>query len=270
MSKTFFIPLEKSNPSSVFKVGLLIFLGCFLSLFLLQPFGEVSHGFRFLGIVRTLSYSVTAGGLYVLMEFYLLPFFIKSRLNKLKYASVIWYAAILFVITTGIFFCKNYWMDFSTFTLYGYSVVLYRVFSIAIIPSSIILVYLYYSKPNRTDNEEIVFSSNEKNPEYLRVQVENVIAIASDENYVSVQYLQNNTVKKKLLRNSLTKIEEELDLPFIRTHRSFIVNLMNVENVKGNSQGLALSMKYLDSPVKVSRSYLSTFQEEWKRFSIGS
>ncbi|XWN37877.1 MAG: LytTR family DNA-binding domain-containing protein [Balneola sp.] len=267
MSNVFFLPLEKSKPASILKVGFLIFFGCFLTLFLLQPFGEVIHGFQMMGIIRTLSYAGTAGGLYILMELYALPALIETRLGQTKYAFIFWYSTILFVITTGIFFCKNYWMDFSTFTLFDYGVVLYRVFSIAIIPSSIFMVYLYYSKSEKPENDDVVFSSNEKNPEYLRVPLIDVIALNSEQNYVSVQYLEHTQLKKKLLRNTLTNFEAELELPFIRIHRSCIVNLLNVKNVNGNSQGLNLTMSHLENPVKVSRSYITDFQLHWEKFT---
>ncbi|MEO9887179.1 MAG: LytTR family DNA-binding domain-containing protein [Balneola sp.] len=267
MSKSFSIPLKISKQSSVFRMGALIFLACFLTLFLLQPFGEVIHGFQFMGIIRTLSYAVTASGLYILMELYLLPLFINTRLGQSKLAWLFWYSIMLFVITTGIYFCKNYWMGFSAFTLPDYGIVLYRVFSIAIIPSSIFLVYLYYSRSGRSGNQEILFTSNEKNPEQLRVPLADVLALTSNENYVSIEYVQKEILKKKLLRNTLSNFEKELELPFIRIHRSHIVNLVNVKNVKGNSQGLSLTIAHLDEPIKVSRSYISDFQEHWKKFT---
>ena len=267
MNKPFFIKLEKLSLASSLKIGGFITLASFLILFLLQPFGEVIHGLYLIGILRTISYAVAAGSLFTLSEFLILPQFLKLPFSKNRFSVVLWYLCVLFIVTTGLFICKNYWMDFSVFTLSDYGIMIYRVTVIGIIPTIILLIYIQYASIKEYQNKEIIFSSNEHNPEYFKINSHKVIAIVSEENYVSVLYTKGEAVKKKLLRSSLSNISEKVGSPFIRVHRSHVVNMQNILSVSGNSQGLTLTMNSSDLKLKVSRSYISDFNKNWSEFS---
>ena len=57
-----------------------------------------------------------------------------------------------------------------------------------------------------------------------------------------------------MIRSSLKRLEEQLPYPeMYRCHRTYIVQLRNVENVSGNSQGYRLHLKHLPHSIPVSR-----------------
>jgi hypothetical protein len=85
---------------------------------------------------------------------------------------------------------------------------------------------------------------------------EQLLMIASAENYIEVFWILDGKVKQQMIRSTLKDAEvllNEYDF-IVRCHRSYLVNLDQVRVITGNSQGLKLHLNYLDEPVPVSRS----------------
>lgn len=57
----------------------------------------------------------------------------------------------------------------------------------------------------------------------LRLRADQLIALSAANNYVTVYYLEKGTLRKKLLRSTLTKMQEEVPL-LLRVHRSHLIN----------------------------------------------
>lgn len=85
----------------------------------------------------------------------------------------------------------------------------------------------------------------------------------SDGNYVVFHILKNNDLKKEIIRNSISNIEQQLsEVPhIIRTHRAFIVNLKKVKSKQGNILGYQLRLSGTDVIIPVSRNNIRRFDE---------
>lgn len=95
-----------------------------------------------------------------------------------------------------------------------------------------------------------------------------LIYAESDGNYI-VFYLDiENQVKKKIIRNSISSIEQQLSsIPFcFRTHRAFIVNLKRITSQKGNTLGYKLKLSGTDAEIPVSRQKARDFEQIMKQF----
>lgn len=106
-------------------------------------------------------------------------------------------------------------------------------------------------------------SSNES----LSLNLTQLLVIKGQQNYSEVIYLSQQAIKRKLLRITLAALQEKLSsTSVIRCHRSYLVNLQNVDSINGNAQGyqLMLHQDLLTAPV--SRSYIPTFNAAWKSF----
>ena len=69
--------------------------------------------------------------------------------------------------------------------------------------------------------------------------INNLLFIQAASNYVEVHYLENGNLKKKLIRNTLSKIEQQLPFDNLKKcHRSYLANLNLIE--KFNSSNLNL------------------------------
>jgi len=106
----------------------------------------------------------------------------------------------------------------------------------------------------KKENTIILIAENEKDKiEFLPKQL---LYIESADNYSNIVFIENDKIKKQLIRSSLKRIESQLKFDFIvRCHRTFIVNLKNVKNVEGNAAGYKLNFDIENYFVPVSRNY---------------
>ena len=66
-------------------------------------------------------------------------------------------------------------------------------------------------------------------------------------------------IKKLLIRISLSNILKQVETHSIKKcHRSYIINLEKVKDLKGNAQGYKLILPEIDSEIPVSRSFISS------------
>ncbi len=113
------------------------------------------------------------------------------------------------------------------------------------------------------DVEVILFAENGKDK--ICFELKHLLFIEANGNYIIVQ-LKNN---RHSLRTKLTKAEEQLTqhTEIVRTHRAFLLNTQNIQEVEGNAQGLKIKLKYSNLIVPVSRTYLLDFKKTWKKLT---
>ena len=93
----------------------------------------------------------------------------------------------------------------------------------------------------------------------LSVKREDVILIESADNYICVWYLNNNIVKKCMIRNTMKRLAEQLDDTCIRRcHRSYMINMERVKVLRRDKEGVFIEFGIegvFDVPI--SRTYIS-------------
>lgn len=263
------------NPSIKFKVIVSLVVGfiiCFF-LFVFKPF-LLTNFKDFL-----LDYSLRVGlisFLSLVFCFVITPRFLKSFFDEDKWTigknllflfSTVFFVGCVLCIYTY-YYKLNRGISQITFLTF-----IYYTYLVATFP---ILFYVFYNEYyarkkrekdaksfKKTKYEEQVtedtiikiFSQNRK--ECLEFLSKDLVYITSEGNYASFFILEKNVLKEKILRVTLTKIEESLigfNL-FIRCHKSYIVNTKYVKNVSGNARGYLLSLDFLDFEIPVSRSF---------------
>jgi DNA-binding LytR/AlgR family response regulator len=119
------------------------------------------------------------------------------------------------------------------------------------------------SKGNKED--KLIFSSD-KNDIALQVDASDVIFIQSDGNYVEINYINQDKLQKKLIRNRIKAIEEQLPQAiFFRCHNRYMVNTKRITNVTGNARGLYLNLENTKAVIPVSRSKVKAFHAIFKK-----
>jgi DNA-binding LytR/AlgR family response regulator len=95
-----------------------------------------------------------------------------------------------------------------------------------------------------------------------------LIYAESEGNYIAFYLNLDGQVKKKLIRNSISNIEQQLSvIPFLfRVHRAFIVNVKRIKSQKGNSLGYRLKLSGTEVEIPVSRQKTNEFDQVIKRF----
>lgn len=111
-------------------------------------------------------------------------------------------------------------------------------------------------------NKTVDFIS-ENGKETLPLLISDVVLIKSADNYVEVIYKEMDGFKKKLIRNTMKGIEQQIRMysNFIRCHRACIVNTHYIENLHKNYSSYYLSLKKYDEKIPVSRQYLLNIRE---------
>lgn len=250
------------NNSILFKLALAIFLITFFILFIFEPFGDIKHGFLLTGIIRLLSYALTASISFFIAERFIKHTFIKFS-KKTIYLPVYWYLIEIILVTVAIFFCRTLWVGFENTTLSSFFLILYRVLVIAVIPYAFIMLLVFNTNKFSKRATEITFKSKDKNPEYLKLSEDAILYLKSDENYTTIYFKYKNLLKSKMLRGSLSYFEENLDIPFLRIHRSYVVNINAVEQAEVNSQGGKILLNFESIELRVARKFVSNFKLRW-------
>lgn len=98
-------------------------------------------------------------------------------------------------------------------------------------------------------------ASNEKDT--VSFNVNDLLYVTSQGNYVSFFVKEKENVKEKVLRSRLQIIEERLkQFPqIIRCHKSYIVNSDFVKDITGNARGYYLHFSEIEGEIPVSRSF---------------
>lgn len=263
----FILNSSKQIKGIALAIGILVFL----ILFLFEPFGDIEHGFKIIGLVRILSYAVLASVTFLVSEQFVRPLILRTfPILKNKFFPIIWYLLELLLVTLAIFLCRSYWVGFENVTLSSFYLVLYRVFSIALIP--LVLLFIFVYKTSDTDGvKQLLFKSNDKNPDYLKLEASKVLYLLSEDNYTTIYFLnKENNVQQKLLRGSLSYFEDQILEPLVRIHRSHIVNLEAIKDVEYNSQGGMVTLSHTSEKFRISRKYIPVFREQWEALNKAS
>jgi DNA-binding LytR/AlgR family response regulator len=111
-------------------------------------------------------------------------------------------------------------------------------------------------------NKAIEFVSD-NGSEVLTLQIAEVVYIRSADNYVEVVYAEGESFRKKLIRNTMRNIEQQIRSysNFIRCHRICIVNAHFIEKLNKNYNNYWIKLKGSDEKIPVSRQYLLKIKE---------
>ena len=90
--------------------------------------------------------------------------------------------------------------------------------------------------------------------ERLKIGIDDLLFIQSYDNYSKVVTFSEPSPNSELIRSSLKNLQVQINESYIvRCHRSYIVNLLNVESVTGNAREFRLNLRGHTDPIPVSR-----------------
>lgn len=185
---------------------------------------------------------------------------------------------LLLFITAGNMFYTSYISDANNYDIWDYLRVFKNTLAIGIFP--IVLFGLWNVRRNSKYYKEIATGMHvpvhhqrgeqltclpSRAGDDIEVNVSDIVYIEATQNYLNVYLQQDGEVNRRMIRNTLKEIKSVLkEFPdFIQCHRSFLVNMEYVEDVKGNSQGLVLHLDHTNTnTVPVSRTYVSVIRHK--------
>lgn len=164
-------------------------------------------------------------------------------------------------LTTFLDSCKYMFLigmlPFAFFTAMNYKYRLYKDESIEL------------KNDTKETHETLIHIRSTLKKESLSFYANEFLFVTSDGNYAIFYLYRNNKTEKVSIRNSISKIENQLEAfpKFFRSHRAFIVNIEKVLSKKGNALGYLLSIASCDIHVPVSRQKVKSFDKLIKKFT---
>jgi hypothetical protein len=90
--------------------------------------------------------------------------------------------------------------------------------------------------------------------ESIDIELSKIVYIKSEDNYINIYYFENNILVNKMLRSTLKAIHHQLK-GFIKTHRSYLINPIHINELKGNSQNAYLVLESIEKTIPVSKTF---------------
>lgn len=130
----------------------------------------------------------------------------------------------------------------------------------------LLLKGIFMSHPQRKDHstpEIIRIPSRNKSCNGIQVPASNLILVEASGNYISVYYLHDNDLQKKLIRNTMKNIEGLITHGnrLVRCHMSFIVNTDYVLETTRKNRRHFMKLRYISTKVPVSERYYPRINE---------
>ncbi len=270
MSLTFlnnnFTLLDKKGDRYLLILVVLVFSVIFLNVF--QPF-NIARWYSDSGLIqffRLSSYGFVIAIVFLFTQFPLRNFF---KLHEFKFKTYLLWLVLEFALINlaYIFLYGNPIGNFMNDL--GFSLK-YTLLSIWL-PYSFAILIVYYknqrdeieslkTKANKPTEKRLLVFKDENGKIKFSVQANDLLLLESTDNYVSIFYILQNKVQRKLLRNTLKNMEEMLkENAIVRCHRSFMVNPANVEFMQKESKKFNIKIKHIDKSIPVSEKYSTPF-----------
>ncbi len=258
--------LDKKSDRYLLILVIFVFSIVFLNVF--EPF-NIARWYSDSGIVQFLrlsSYGLVVALVFLFTQFPLRKLFKKEKFKLTDY--LIWlFIEISLISLVYIFLYGNPIGNFINDFIYSLK---YTLLGICL-PYSFATLIIYYknqraeikqlqTKITQPGEKKLIALKDENDKIKFSVLSKDILMLESTDNYVSVYYILENKVQRKLLRNTLKKLENSLkEKSIIRCHRSFIVNIQNVELVEKEGKKLNIKLKQLEKRIPVSQKYSPLF-----------
>lgn len=206
-------------------VGIGLCLWIFSFLYFTEPL-DVNEFNQFEKLMYLPFYGIIGGMVYVLFIPFQTLLFKKNNHN--------WTILLEFVFTLSfLIFCtiaaRSYYLyvimvgETYPYTLVYFLKAIIFPAALVILPIMLIARYALGKYYEKKINETKIEIKGEGNYEGLQLFLHDVICIQSADNYIEVYYLSAGNLKKSLIRNKLSVIDNEFS-EFLRVHRSYIIN----------------------------------------------
>lgn len=113
----------------------------------------------------------------------------------------------------------------------------------------------FLNKKMRYTTKNSITIKGENKLDILKIQLKDLICVSSADNYVEIYYTEKGSLQKKLLRNTLKAVQN--DIPeLLKVHRSHLINPIHFKEWNGSE---SIKLNCIDIPV--SKKYKSVVME---------
>ncbi|WP_179345032.1 LytTR family DNA-binding domain-containing protein [Winogradskyella ursingii] len=243
-------------------IGLLLAIWVFVFLYFSEPL-DVNEFTAREKLIYLPAYSLIAALLYIIN----LPFqnwiYKKLKSNWFVFSELLF--NILFVVI-GIVALRLFYLQFiidwnpNAYTLTYHVVSIILPAMLTVLPIVIVARFAFGKYHEKRLEDQKIEIKGEGNYEGLKVHLNEVISIKSSDNYIEVYYLSGNEMKKTLIRNKLSAVDDEFP-ELLRSHRSFLINPYHFQQWKTENGKLTILLNH-NIKVPVSKTYHATIKAQ--------
>ena len=175
--------------------------------------------------------------------------------------ALVWYTLVFLFAGSINFLYKSYLGGFREFTFQEWGFVLAR--TLAISGTVAFFIVGIYQLLNRNKLARLVsgeqFTIKASDGKSYNLNLNQILYLSSDDNYVDIHYLENNDRKKLIVRSSLKHLETQLINPISpiqRCHRQFLINTSKFTIQKSTSRSMLLELLGQPDSIPVSSQYV--------------
>ncbi len=261
-----FSVLDKKEDRLLLIIVVFVFSVIFLNIF--QPF-NIARWYSdsgFIQFLRLSSYGFVIAIVFLFTQFPLRRIF---KIQQFTLKSYLFWLVIEIALINlvYIFLYGNPIGNFKNDLVFSLKYTLLSIW----LPYSFAILIVYYknqrieiellkSNANKPTEKRLLAFKDENGKIKFSVLAKDLLLLESTDNYVSVFYILDNKVQRKLLRNTLKNMEQMLkENSVVRCHRSFMVNIANVEFMQKDYKKFNLKIKHLEKVIPVSEKYSTPF-----------
>ena len=122
----------------------------------------------------------------------------------------------------------------------------------------------YKSVYKSSNHEQMLNILDENENVDLKISINNFLYAESSNQYILVHYLKQGEVRRHIVRNRLKKfVIQSNDFPIMQCHRSYAINLLNVDYLtkKNGKEYLVIKTQNSTQHIPVSNSFLEKIQQ---------
>jgi DNA-binding LytR/AlgR family response regulator len=180
-------------------------------------------------------------------------------------------------LSSVIFLTYNFLGDWHDFKIKSYLGFIFNCSSVFIFPVVGTFFYFRYqslrkkidhiltTKEESIDPSKLISFVGQGSRDKISLAVSSFLYGRAQDNYVELYYMEQESLKKFLIRASLNKLIESIEhQAILRSHRSYMVNLYHVKSVKGGQNEFSLYLDPFDKAIPVSKTYKDIILDQLK------
>jgi len=257
--------------TSRYKLILCFSMSIFFYLFLIffLPFGvsnfDPNHAYTVDFLLEILNFFGITLVFALVNEFLIKPYFVRTVSIKAVVAWSIWTLVLLGTINFLTYNLLGNWHDFHLASAVPF---VFNCSTVLIFPLVGTFYYFRYlslqeriehfqsGNDANLDMDQLITFEGDGNKDKISLSVSAFMYVRAQDNYAAIHYQEQSKASKQLIRTSLGKLAGSIDHQAVmRCHRSYIVNLMHVNAVKGGKKEIVLYLGPADISIPVSKSY---------------
>ncbi|MBT8219856.1 MAG: LytTR family transcriptional regulator DNA-binding domain-containing protein [Bacteroidia bacterium] len=245
----------------------LVGLGASIFILLYEPFGIANTTNEW--YVDLIIFSL--GILFILsilfIEFWVPRLFPKPFERWTLGKALIWYPLVIVFVGGIQFLYKSYLGNWQDFTWLEFLFVLARMLGIGFTVAFFVLGIWQFFNPRKisriTSKENYTLKTADGKS--IQINLQSILYIASDDNYVDIHYESDGIRKKQVLRSSLKNIESQITnplSPILRCHRKYLINSEYFEIISDSNRKMTIGLKNYDDSLPVSSQFIPVMRAQ--------